>query len=63
MNYTEPATAVTQQLVTHIETGPGTWRTRWHIVTGLLDFRNTATCYLQSQPRRPRSFWVCREER
>ncbi len=43
MNYTDLATAVTAQLVTQIETGPGTWRMPWHTVPGLFDVRNAST--------------------
>ncbi len=43
MNYTDLATAVTQQLVTQIETGPETWRMPWHTVPGLFDVRNAST--------------------
>ncbi len=43
MNYTDLATAVTQQLVAQIETGPGTWRMPWHTVPGLFDVRNAST--------------------
>ncbi|MCP3851446.1 MAG: ArdC family protein [Gammaproteobacteria bacterium] len=43
MNYTDLATAVTQQLVTQIETGPGAWRMPWHTVPGLFDVRNAST--------------------
>ncbi len=43
MNYTDLATAVTQQLVAQIETGPGTYRMPWHTVPGLFDARNAST--------------------